>query len=439
MSTAHPGRPAPAGPPAGPGRSRTPGAPLPGRLPQPTGRPAAGIPSPALRAALERADTDRLVLDLDGIAGAHDALLRALPGATDVRFAVKACPVDPVLDRLAAHGAGFDAASPAEITRALRAGAPVDRVHYGNTIKSDEQIAAAHRLGIREYATDSVEDVTALGRHAPGARVFCRLATSGQGALWGLSRKFGCSARDAVTVMERARAAGLVPAGLSVHVGSQQLTVSAWREALDRITDVLLALDRRGIHLDHVNLGGGLPALGYLDRAGRPLDPPLTGMLEEIRTGVARLRTRAGRPLRLVLEPGRHLVADHGAIRARVARLSTRQGPDGRDRHWLYLSCGKFNGLYEMDAVRHRLHFPTHPAGPGTPTVPAVIAGPTCDSDDAYAQDGLPTRVPAALASGDPVWILSTGAYATSYATEGFNGFDPLPVHFTALPVGAAR
>jgi ornithine decarboxylase len=60
--------------------------------------------------------------------------------------------------------------------------------------------------------------------------------------------------------------------------------------------------------------------------------------------------------------------------------------------------------------------------------VPAVIAGPTCDSDDAYAYEHNLVQVPKAAASGDPVWILSCGAYATSYTTQGFNGFNPLPV-----------
>lgn len=67
-----------------------------------------------------------------------------------------------------------------------------------------------------------------------------------------------------------ARDAGLVPAGLSVHVGSQQMTSEAWHGAVDDLGDVLRALGRHGIRVDHVNLGGGLPALGYRDRHGAP-------------------------------------------------------------------------------------------------------------------------------------------------------------------------
>ncbi|MFI2639876.1 type III PLP-dependent enzyme [Streptomyces sp. NPDC018610] len=385
--------------------------------------------SPRLTAALAAAPTDRVVYDLTGIGEQYDRLVAELPGVR-VRFALKACPVDEVLSHLAGRGAGFDAASPAEIAQALAAGADAGRIHYGNTVKSDADIAEAHRLGIRTYATDSLQDVAAIAAHAPGARVFCRLATTGEGALWGLNRKFGCSVDDAVRVLTAARTAGLTPAGLSVHVGSQQMTGEGWQQALDLIAETLVRLGRLGIAPDHVNLGGGLPALGYLDRRGDPLDPPLDKILTVIREGVDHLRTLTAGPLGLVMEPGRHLVADHGAVRAHVYRLTRRRQPDGREAHWLYLSCGKFNGLYEMDQVIHRMLFPGHPApdGPDDPAyVPAVVAGPTCDSDDAYGGGTHPVRVPRGLASGDPVWILSAGAYAAGYTTQGFNGIRPLP------------
>ena len=383
--------------------------------------------SAALHTALASAAEDGIIYDLAGIGGQYASLLDELPGVT-VRFAMKACPVDEVLAHLAALGAGFDAASPNEIAQAIRAGAPPGRIHYGNTVKSDRNIAEAHRLGVRDFATDSLEDVAAIAVHAPGARVFCRLATSGDGALWRLSRKFGCSGADAVLVLEAARAAGLTPAGLSVHVGSQQMTAHAWQEAFERIGDTLLSLRRSGIQPDHVNLGGGLPALGYLDRRGDPLDPPLDKMFVVIREGMERLRELSGSDLDFVLEPGRYLVADQGAIKAHVSRLSSRQQLDGEREHWLYLSCGKFNGLYEMDELQYRLVFPSHP---GAECVPAIVAGPSCDSDDAYAHEHGRVQVPGAVASGDPVWILSSGAYAGSYMTQGFNGFDPLPYSCT--------
>ncbi|MGW7544537.1 type III PLP-dependent enzyme [Streptomyces sp. NPDC054770] len=386
---------------------------------------------PALRAALAAAVEDTIIYDLDGIGRQYAALCAELPGVA-VRFAMKACPVDEVLGHLARLGSGFDAASPQEIAQALRTGVAPGLIHYGNTVKSDRNIAEAYRLGVRDFATDCLEDVGAIAEHAPGSRVFCRLATTGEGALWGLSRKFGCSPEDVLRVLGAARSAGLVPSGLSVHVGSQQMTAEAWVAAIDSLAAVLEALSRRGITPDRINLGGGLPALGVLDRRGRPLEPPLDKMFVVIREGMERLRTVNAAPLDFLLEPGRHLVADHGAIRAHVARLSSRHRLDGTREDWLYLSCGKFNGLYEMDQLQYRLEFPTHSGGQ---FVDARVAGPTCDSDDAYAQEDGLVRVPRAITSGDPVWVHSCGAYAAAYATRGFNGFAPLPYICVGGPV----
>ncbi|WP_327267460.1 type III PLP-dependent enzyme [Streptomyces sp. NBC_01218] len=407
-------------------RAPTASAAVPRSWPPPSGRHE----DSALRAALANAVEDTLVYDLEGIGRQYTALCAELPGA-GVRFAMKACPVDEVLDHLAGLGAGFDAAGPQEIIQALRTGVAPGLIHYGNTVKSDRNIADAYRLGVRDFATDSREDVAAIAEHAPGSAVFCRVATSGEGALWGLSHKFGCSPEDALRVLVAARDAALVPSGLSVHVGSQQMTAEAWSAAIETLAALLERLQRQGVLLDRINLGGGLPALGVLDRGGRPLEPPLDKMFTVMREGMERLRAVSAAPLSFLLEPGRHLVADHGAIRAHVSRLTSRHRADGTRVHWLYLSCGKFNGLYEMDQLQYRLEFPTRPGGQ---FVDAVVAGPTCDSDDAYAQEGGLVRVPRTIASGDPVWIHSCGAYAVAYTTQGFNGFAPLPYTCVAGP-----
>jgi ornithine decarboxylase len=207
------------------------------------------------------------------------------------------------------------------------------------------------------------------------------------------------------------------------------MTPEAWQDTFESLADVVATLDRRGILLEHINLGGGLPALGYLDKRGMPLDPPMDKIFCAIRDGMQRLREVSRSPLEFLMEPGRHLVADHGAIRAQVSRLTARRQISGERQHWLYLSCGKFNGLYEMDELQYRMEFPTRPDGE---YLSAVLAGPTCDSDDGYTpQHGL-VQVPEAAGSGDPVWIFSCGAYATSYMTQGFNGFNPLP--YTCIP-----
>jgi ornithine decarboxylase len=386
------------------------------------------IDNPKMRAALLATNKDQIVFDLEGIERKYESLSCELPGVA-IRFAIKSCPVNEVLASLARQGAGFDAASPNEIGQALNVGAPPGKIHYGNTIKSNQQIIDAYRLGIRDFATDSFEDVEALAVYAPGARVFCRLATTGHGALWGLSRKFGCPADGAVTLLQTAKAKNLKPAGLSIHVGSQQMRASAWQQALDNLVDVVTALKKSGITLDYINLGGGLPALGYTDTYGQRLLPPVDAIFTAIRAGMQRLRQVAGFTLGFIIEPGRYMVADQAVIRAHVSRLSVRQQLNGEKHYWLYLSCGKFNGLYETDKLLYQLVFPSHV---DAECVPAMIAGPTCDSDDAFCHQHGFMQVPKKLLSGDPVWILSCGAYSTSYATQGFNGFKPLPLAFIA-------
>jgi ornithine decarboxylase len=375
-----------------------------------------------MRAALAAAATNSVVFDLEGIRMQYDSLLSELP-EVDIRFALKSCPVDEVLATLTGKGAGFDAASVNEIKQALRTGVPAWKVHFGNTIKSNQQIAEASRLGIRDFATDSLEDVEAIAEYAAGASVFCRLSTDGDGALWGLNRKFGCSETDALAILQRAESRGLKAAGLSVHVGSQQMKAKGWQKALSTIAETVRSLRAKGIILDYINLGGGLPAVGYTDRSGRSLVPPLNDIFVAIRAGMQEIKRASGKDLHFIMEPGRYLVADQGAIKAQVIRMTTRQLPNGEHQYWLYISCGKFSGLYETDALQFRLVFPSHAA---TEYVPAIIAGPTCDSDDMFPHDNGPIYVPWDLAPGDPVWILSCGAYSISYMMKGFNGFEPL-------------
>src|SRR5713226_3542482 len=94
-----------------------------------------------------------LVVDLDIVRTNYNAFAKALPD-TKVFYAVKANPAPEVLSLLAGLGSSFDAASIAEIEMVLAAGAPPDRISYGNTIKKERDIARAHALGVRLFAVD---------------------------------------------------------------------------------------------------------------------------------------------------------------------------------------------------------------------------------------------------------------------------------------------
>src|SRR5205814_1631150 len=105
------------------------------------------------------------------------------------------------------------AASLAEIDMALAAGATADRLSYGNTIKKQRDIAAAFARGVKLYAFDSEAELGKLAAAAPGSKVFCRILTSGQGADWPLSRKFGCDVEMAKELLLAAGSKGVVPHG----------------------------------------------------------------------------------------------------------------------------------------------------------------------------------------------------------------------------------
>src|SRR5262245_17625062 len=200
-----------------------------------------------------------LVVDLDVVRENYLAFAKALPDSK-VFYAVKANPAPEILKLLASLGCCFDVASVSETESALAAGATPDRISYGNTIKKESEIVAAARLGVTLYAVDCEAEVEKVARAAPGARVICRIHCDGTGAEWPLSRKFGCEPDYAADILELAHRRGLVPYGVSFHVGSQQHNVAAWDAALASTAAIFRACAERGISLTMVNLGGGFPA-----------------------------------------------------------------------------------------------------------------------------------------------------------------------------------
>ena len=181
-----------------------------------------------------------------------------LPTA-EIYYAVKANPARPIIERLDSLGSSFDTASIYEIEQCRAIGIAPERMAYGSTVKKERDIATAHGYGVGLFAFDSEAELDKLARAAPGAQVLCRIAMEGIGADWPLSEKFGCHLDMAVDLLERARAIGLDPFGLSFHVGSQQRDVAQWDIAIGRSAMVFSALNRRGIDLGMINLGGGFP------------------------------------------------------------------------------------------------------------------------------------------------------------------------------------
>ncbi|MFC4001051.1 type III PLP-dependent enzyme [Prauserella oleivorans] len=357
--------------------------------------------------------TPCLVVDVDTVVDRYRALTAGFPGAR-VQYAVKANPEPAVLRALATAGAWFDVASPAEIDLCLAAGAPGERLSYGNTVKKPADIEHAHSAGVREYTCEADSDLDNIARLAPGAQVSVRLLVEAPASATPFGRKFGCSAEYAADLLVRAAELGLDPVGVSFHVGSQQLDPAAWDVAIGAAAKVFAATAGRGVTLRRLNVGGGL-AVGYREPA------PTTEAYAAAVTRAVRAHFPAAAP-ELVLEPGRAIVAEAGLIRSEVVLVSRKSHSD--EHRWVYLDVGRYNGLAETEneAIAYRLEVVgRHSSDEG----PVIIAGPTCDGDDVLYQR-TPYRLPSSLRPGDRIDILAAGAYTASYSSVGFNGIPPL-------------
>jgi ornithine decarboxylase len=240
--------------------------------------------------------------------------------------------------------------------------------------------------------------------------------TRGSGAEWPLSRKFGCTPDMALDLLRMARDRGLDPCGISFHVGSQQIDLKQWDGTIGRIAKLYRALRKEELELRMINLGGGFPT-PYLT----PVPP-----VDECARAVMNAMTRHfGNDLpEMILEPGRSLAGSAGVIQSEVVLIS-RKGETDRKR-WVYLDIGKFGGLAET--MDESIKYPIVTERDGGEVGPVVLAGPTCDSAD-ILYERTPYLMPLDLQVGDKVEIRSAGAYTSSYASVGFNGFAPLTTY----------
>lgn len=353
-----------------------------------------------------------LVVDRAVVSEQYRRLRAEMPEAS-IFYAVKANP--EVVPLLATLGCSFDVASRAEVDICLEAGVDAGKISYGNPVKKREDIKNAYAKGIRTFSFDCLPELLTLAVVAPGAAVVCRIGTSGEGADWPLSKKFGCHPDNAVELLRTAQGIGLKPAGICFHVGSQQRDPAQWDRTLARLGRVAEQLESICPQQMVLNLGGGFPA-NYVRNV-----PPLRDYVRVILTSI---RRHFPRPPAIVIEPGRHLVADAGVIRSEIVQIRPRTASE--HRRWIYLDIGRFGGLAETEG--EAIRYPIVTDHDGTPAGPVIIAGPTCDSTD-ILYERTTYWLPLALRAGDFVDLLGTGAYTASYASVGFNGFPPLSTY----------
>jgi ornithine decarboxylase len=358
--------------------------------------------------------TPCLVMDLDAVADNYRQLRSAVPQA-GIYYAVKANPAPEVLGLLARLGSSFDTASVNEIDMVLAAGVGAERISYGNTIKKKADVASAFGRGVRLYAFDSEAELKKLSEAAPGSKVFCRILTSGVGADWPLSRKFGCEVEMAKELLYAASKSGVVPHGVSFHVGSQQRDPGQWDIAIAEAAKLFHDLEARGVQLTMLNIGGGFPTKYRKDL------PAMQNYGLAIHESLQ--RHFGNRIPDIIVEPGRQMVGDAGIIQTEVVLIARKSAAD--KRRWVYLDIGKFGGLAEtMDEA---IQYPITTPRKGT-RERVILAGPTCDSADVL-YERADYRLPLDLEIGDKLEIRAAGAYTTTYASVAFNGFEPLKTY----------
>ncbi|AYC34288.1 type III PLP-dependent enzyme [Pseudomonas cavernae] len=370
-----------------------------------------------MKAFADKQETPFVVIDTQIISQAYDDLRAGFEFAK-VYYAVKANPAVEIIELLRDKGSNFDIASIYELDKVMATGVGPERISYGNTIKKARDIRYFFDKGVRLFATDSEADLRNIAKAAPGAKIYVRILTEGStSADWPLSRKFGCNPDMALDLLILAKQLGLVPYGVSFHVGSQQRDIDVWDAAIAKVKVIFERLkEEDGITLQMINMGGGFPA-NYIQR---------TNSLETYAEEIIRfLKEDFGDELpEIILEPGRSLIANAGILVSEVV-LIARKSRTAVER-WVYTDVGKFSGLIEtMDEA---IKFPIWTEKKGE-MEEVIIAGPTCDSADIMYENykyGLPLN----LSIGDRLYWLSTGAYTTSYSAVEFNGFPPLKAFY---------
>ncbi|MDF0734216.1 diaminopimelate decarboxylase [Pseudomonas entomophila] len=366
----------------------------------------------ALPAIAERFGTPTYVYSRAHIEAQYRSYADALEGTQGlVCFAVKANSNLGVLNVLARLGAGFDIVSGGELERVLAAGGRADRVVFSGVGKTREDMRRALEVGVHCFNVESADELERLQQVAAEmgvqAPVSLRVnpdvdAGTHPYISTGLKEnKFGIAITDAEDLYVRAaHLPNLDVVGVDCHIGSQLTTVEPFLDALDRLLALVDRLAECGIHLRHLDLGGGV-GVRYRDE-----QPPV------VADYIKAIRERVGsRDLALVFEPGRYIVANAGVLLTRVE----------------YLKHTEHKDFAIIDAAMNDLIRPAlYQAWMGVSAVqPRAgqgraydLVGPICETGDFLAKERELN-----LAEGDLLAVQSAGAYgfvmSSNYNTRG--------------------
>ncbi|MBN8948378.1 MAG: diaminopimelate decarboxylase [Rhodanobacter sp.] len=338
-----------------------------------------------------------------------DALKTALAGLdATICFAVKANPNLAILQLMAQAGVGADIVSVGELRRALNAGMPAERIVFSGVGKSADEIAGALNVGIMRFNVESLDELHTLQRVAKAQEVTARAAvrinpdvdaqTHAKISTGKSENKFGVSIDEARRwFADRKRLGNVQLDGLHVHIGSQILSLDPFRLALQRVAAFWRELEQAGHPVNSIDVGGGL---GVCYRAGVDRPVAAADYAGVIREALAGFRGR------LLLEPGRYLVAEAGVLLTRVIRVKP-----GIERTFLVLDAA-MNDL-QRPSLYDAWHDIVPVADEPRPMTTYDIVGPVCETGDTFAR----ARELPECAAGDLLLIKATGAYGTSMAS----------------------
>jgi diaminopimelate decarboxylase len=324
-------------------------------------------------------------------------------------YAMKANSSLAVLQTFAAMGCGFDIVSGGELERALAVGADGSRIVFSGVGKTRAEMQRALEVGVRCFNVESEAELELLsqvavdaGRVAPiSLRVNPDVDAGTHPYIsTGLkANKFGIAHERALACYRRAAGLpGLRVAGIDCHIGSQITEFGPYLDALDRLLDLVEAIEGAGIPLHHVDIGGGL-GIRYRDET-----PPPAGEL--VRQVLQRLDARGHGQRELVLEPGRSLVGNAGVLVTEA----------------LYLKHGEEKNFCIVDAAMNDLMRPAMyeawmeivPCDARSEATQRYdVVGPVCESGDWLGRER-----DLAVKAGDHLAILSAGAYGMAMASN---------------------
>ncbi len=324
-------------------------------------------------------------------------------------YAIKANPNPKIIRTFIKLGAGFDVASGWEMKHVLSLGASPARIVFANTIKSAEDIISARRRRVRMMTFDNEPELYKISEHYPGAHVLFRIKVGNEGSVVNLSLKFGADPEDAHLMLRKARSLGLVPAGLSFHVGSQSKNVENYLQALEISAHIFNEAEEHDVPLKIMDIGGGFPIQHFDNEIGVNFER----MALQIRKQIRQLFDKK---VQFIAEPGRLLVGPAGILVTQVIGRTFRN-----NKNYYYLNDGIYGDFSGMVFDHCKYEFKTLRRGQ---TFLSALAGPTCDSFDTLSLD---VEIPE-LYVNDVVYVKNIGAYSSASAVANFNGFPPAKI-----------